>query len=192
MVLVDPSFAEQSAETSAVSPAEKEFFDKSVAQSRERLSRCESLAAQGSITPSNPQGCFTVRASEPEADGEEKLRQGVRPEYYRALRSELEGVVGSVGYDKITNAARATAHPLGNLPLIVLTSSKPFQQGGPSAADDAAVTAVWKHGHDRLAAYSSRGLSEVVPDSSHMIQEDQPQDVADAIKAIIQDCCRAR
>ena len=115
---------------------------------------------EGYITPSNPQGCFVVRASEPAADGEEKLRQGVRPEYYRTLRSELDGVVASAGYEKITNAANATPHPLGNLPLIVLTSSKPFQHGGPSEADDAAVTAVWKHGHDRHAAYSSSGVSK--------------------------------
>jgi pimeloyl-ACP methyl ester carboxylesterase len=185
MVLIDPSFAEQDVETAAISKTEADFITDLLGKQRERLTRCEGLAAAKQIKPNHPQDCWHFSPTADAEDSAEVGREAVRPEYFAALRSEFEGVMARTGYEAITDRAKAGAHPFGSLPLVVLTRGKPYQQGGPSAADDAASSAVWAKGHDRLAGYSTRGRSLTVPGTGHYIQEDKPEAVVQAIEAVL-------
>lgn len=79
---------------------------------------------------------------------------------------------------------KAEARDLGSLPMIVLTAS---DTGGTDEGDRRVATgkALWKAGHDALAARSSRGVSRVVAHSGHSIHVEHPDAVADAILEIV-------
>jgi pimeloyl-ACP methyl ester carboxylesterase len=189
MVLVDPSFAEQDIESAAVSAREAQILSESSAKQRGLFRRCELLAEAGSLSADDPAGCFSISPSTSAAERGETLRQSLRADYYRTLRSEFEATMAREGYGEILDRAKASIHPLGAMPLIVLTAGRPHQSGTSSPTDDAAASVVWNHGHDRLASYSSKGRSIAVPMSGHYIQNDQPQAVIGAIKAILVSCC---
>jgi pimeloyl-ACP methyl ester carboxylesterase len=79
---------------------------------------------------------------------------------------------------------RAEARDLGSLPMIVLTGA---ETGGTDEGDGRAATgkALWKAGHDALAARSRRGVSRTVPRSGHSMQVDRPDAVAEAILEVV-------
>jgi pimeloyl-ACP methyl ester carboxylesterase len=75
----------------------------------------------------------------------------------------------------------ASAHPLGDKPLIVLTHSiwdmtPPFGETGYAS---------WVAAHRQTAALSTRGSERMVPLSRHNIQVDHPQVVIDAIAEVL-------
>jgi pimeloyl-ACP methyl ester carboxylesterase len=80
---------------------------------------------------------------------------------------------------------RATRKHYGDMPIIVLTHS-PY----PKAQDETQEernqrTLLWESLHLDVAAMSSRGVNEIVPNSGHYIQYDQPQAVIDAVKQVV-------
>jgi hypothetical protein len=71
------------------------------------------------------------------------------------------------------------------MPIIVLTHS-PY----PKAPDETQEernqrTLLWESLHLDVAAMSSRGVNEIVPNSGHYIQYDQPQVVIDAVNQAV-------
>ncbi|MCU0519876.1 MAG: alpha/beta hydrolase [Anaerolineae bacterium] len=75
---------------------------------------------------------------------------------------------------------------LGNIPLVVLTRSLPaFDQKGLDPDLVITIELEWVRMQQDLAKLSSHGIHMAVPDSSHMIQLDQPQAVADAILSVL-------
>ena len=101
----------------------------------------------------------------------------LKPAYWRTLRSELEG-----------NAA-LFADPVpadesyGTIPVVVLTSPQDF----PGVPDDVrrAMQAAREQTQARLAASSTRARRVAVVDTSHDIELDQPQAVADAVLSVL-------
>jgi len=80
---------------------------------------------------------------------------------------------------------RATRKHYGDMPIIVLTHS-PY----PKAKDETQEernqrTLLWESLHLDVAAMSSRGVNEVVPNSGHYIQYDHPQVVIDAVNQAV-------
>jgi pimeloyl-ACP methyl ester carboxylesterase len=72
-------------------------------------------------------------------------------------------------------------HPLGDMPLVVLTHSvwdmtPPFGETGYAS---------WVAAHRQTAALSTRGSERMVPQSRHNIQVDHPQVVIDAIAEVL-------
>lgn len=77
--------------------------------------------------------------------------------------------------------ARATRKHYGDMPIIVLTHS-PYPKAKDETQDERNQrTLLWESLHLDVAAMSTRGVNEIVPNSGHYIQYDHPQVVVDAI-----------
>jgi len=77
--------------------------------------------------------------------------------------------------------ARATRKHYGDIPIIVLTHS-PYPKAKDETQDERNQrTLLWESLHLDVAAMSTRGVNEIVPNSGHYIQYDHPQVVIDAI-----------
>ena len=76
---------------------------------------------------------------------------------------------------------RATRKHYGAIPIIVLTHS-PYPKAKDETQDERNQrTLLWESLHLDVAAMSTRGVNEIVPNSGHYIQYDHPQVVVDAI-----------
>jgi len=71
--------------------------------------------------------------------------------------------------------------PLGDLPLIVLTHSLWDMSDATSEVHYHA----WRQAHVHTAALSQRGTQEMVPNSKHNMQVDNPGAVVDAIERLL-------
>jgi hypothetical protein len=83
---------------------------------------------------------------------------------------------------------RAAPHSLGDLPLVVLTA--PYHPSGPLPEGirpevRVAMTELYTHGPDRVAALSKRGIHRIVPDTGHYIQLEKPDAVEAAIEEVL-------
>lgn len=99
-----------------------------------------------------------------------------RPDFYAAIGGDLRS---------IKEASRRYPLPkgmgtLGDIPVTVLTHGKPFP--GPFAR----LEPFWRAGQDRMAGLSSRGELIVAEKSNHMIMQDQPELVLDALRSMVQ------
>jgi len=95
-----------------------------------------------------------------------------RPSEYAAICDDL------LSLERVPAPMRASksAGSLGSLPLTVITHGKPFP--GPFAV----LEKNWHEGQERLAALSTNSVLTVAKDSNHMIQQDEPALVVDAIR----------
>ena len=75
----------------------------------------------------------------------------------------------------------------GDMPLIVLTSTPRGPRKDETQAFRDALNRVHAAFADQLAALSKRGVVRPVPNSTHDIQDTQPQSVIDAILEVLQD-----
>jgi pimeloyl-ACP methyl ester carboxylesterase len=177
LVLVDPP--EQ--DLAAFMPAAWKADDIAmIAQRDQFLDQCEQAASAGKLAVPAPelQGC--LRAPPPWMN--ERVAAAVaaykqRPAYWRTLRSELaENAV-------VFSAAVSPKESHGAMPIIVLAASDTYAD----APDDMRkpMEAARKSTHDAIAASSRRGRVQAVADSSHDMQLDQPQAIANAVEALL-------
>jgi pimeloyl-ACP methyl ester carboxylesterase len=192
MVLLDPVVAQNNEEKDAISPSERAFLKKANSDQDADQARCEGLAKAGALTEADPHGCFSFSNLDTPAIRKYALHMSVKPEYYQTMISEKQAGQSGLDTETITEAERRTAHPFGNSPLIVLTSSKPMQYGSSNPSDDVAADRIWKNDHEQLAKMSSVGRHLIVPNTGHLIQLYAPQAVADAVNTVLQECCRAK
>ena len=114
------------------------------------------------------------------AINEAQLRYASTVRWQAAIASERQ----SVAYAS-ADQTRATRKHYGDMPIIVLTHS-PY----PKAPDETQEernqrTLLWESLHLDVAAMSSRGVNEIVPNAGHYIQYDQPQVVIDAVNQAV-------
>ncbi len=83
----------------------------------------------------------------------------------------------------LNDTAVQVLHPLGKLPLIVLSVNGTNDYLPPAARK--AADAVYRGGYKRIAASSTRGRVMPVWHSSHNIQEDRPDAIIDAVARVI-------
>ncbi len=97
---------------------------------------------------------------------------GVWPAMYLGMRGDFRAL------EHLPLAQRAPWPPgaFGTLPVVVITHGQPFP--GPLAA----LERHWEEGQRRLAALSTNSRLIVARNSNHMIQDDEPQVVVDAIR----------
>ncbi|MEW9570957.1 alpha/beta fold hydrolase [Rhodanobacter sp. Si-c] len=80
---------------------------------------------------------------------------------------------------------RATRKHYGDMPIIVLTHS-PYPKAKDETQDERNQrTLLWESLHLDVAAMSTRGVNEIVPNSGHYIQYDHPQVVIDAVNQAV-------
>jgi pimeloyl-ACP methyl ester carboxylesterase len=95
-----------------------------------------------------------------------------RPSEYAALCDDL------LSLERVPPLMRASksSGSLGSLPIIVITHGQPFP--GPFAV----LETNWSEGQAQLAALSANSVLIVAKNSNHMIQQDEPALVVDAIR----------
>jgi len=98
------------------------------------------------------------------------------PAYFRAAADDP----AALNREGDTLRGLGGAGSLGDLPLVVIRHAIPFP--GPAAA----LEAGWEEGQHRLAALSSRGRLVVATHSNHMVQNDEPELVIDAIRRVVE------
>lgn len=97
----------------------------------------------------------------------------LRPAMYRGMRDDFRSLTR-----RLPEAQRESwpAGIFGALPLVVITHGQPFP--GPLAT----VERHWGAGQERLAALSTNSRFVLAKNSNHMIQDDEPPVVVDAIR----------
>jgi len=101
--------------------------------------------------------------------------------YWQARADEFQAI------DTSDQQLRALRKPFGDLPLLVLTRglspyadpSKPQSAANKATEDENAKI------HQELAALSTKGKQRVVPQAAHVIQEDQPAAVTQAVLEVL-------
>jgi pimeloyl-ACP methyl ester carboxylesterase len=150
------------------------FVDCIKAADEGKLAADAALYAQCSDPPRPPLGPDLVA---------ERERLQKTPSFQRAQKAELEYSI--YGTDVSADAHYAqlfgSAHPFGDKPLVLLSSSM-FDMAPPfGELNYATQTAL----HTQTAAMSTKGVRRMVPRSRHNVQLDAPQAVVDAIVEVL-------
>ena len=106
------------------------------------------------------------------------------PASLNSLSQEMSGLEATMAIPK-------QARKLGDRPLVVLTrsentSANDLQQMELTPEQGDRMDAVWRTLHDEEATWSTRSRHEVVPQSAHYIQFDQPQAVIAAVREVVE------
>ena len=198
MVLVDPSFPNQTEELQAASPAMKRMD----AQSGGAYTFCYQAALHGELNFSHASKEYAMCGFPPNAEADLKagcskngeawckqqhltLERVLRPAFWLALGSE-EKESATTDSAEITKEQRG----YGAMPLTVLTAADEMLGSPFPPAENVAIERAWTAGHERLARLSSAGVHSVVPHSGHFIQLDQPAVVIAAVAKVVSEAKR--
>lgn len=186
MVLVDPSIPDQDAVRKRIAPKFAAFGDAAPRADVERLRQCAAQLRSGALERGTPEfdectapppvpaafSSLTLRLAQLNADPARQLTQA----------SAIENVSQS-GREVINPQRR-----YGDMPLIVLTAGRhPMPPGVPAEVSEqsARYFRALESGHDAYAALSTRGRKQLVADSWHFIQLENPTVVRAAINSVL-------
>ncbi len=99
----------------------------------------------------------------------------VRREYFAAARDDIESLRRASPWLRQAGALGV----LGDVPVVVITHGQPFP--GPFAV----LESGWREGQERLAALSTNSVLIVADQANHMIHQDDPKVVVDAIRSVV-------
>ncbi|GAB2556252.1 alpha/beta hydrolase [Rhodanobacter koreensis] len=105
----------------------------------------------------------------------------LRPVYWRTLISELQENVS------VFRQPVSPKESHGSLPLIVLKAANTYADMPANDSDRKMLEAARDKTQEAIVATSKRGELRLVPSSSHDIQLDQPQVVADAVTQVMRE-----
>jgi pimeloyl-ACP methyl ester carboxylesterase len=193
MVLVDPSFPNQTQALHAASPAMKHME----ASGGSAYTFCYQAALHGELSVNRGSKAYAICGFPPHTDRDLKaqctkngaawcelahlsLAQLVRPTFWLALGSE-DGA--SYATDSAEDLKEQRSY--GAMPLTVLTAANDIGGSPLPPSEMRAVQRVWTAGHDRLARLSSVGVNFVIPRSEHLIQIDRPTVVTAAVAEVV-------
>ena len=194
-VLVDPSFSNQAAAMSAaLPPAKADAMFKTQSQQIEDQRACLELAKTGALAAPKTKAakdCVSLDGIPYPLD--DRLKRTLRhqisgPAYLSANLSEVISFAADVRMSSIDGKEVEAAKPrFGDKPLIILTHGASWSFPGLTPAQNIALDATWRSGHDTLATLSTRGSNTVVPGASHYIQIDEPKAVIAAVLSAVAD-----
>ncbi len=178
LVLIDPPAQDIAAFAPNWAKSENEMNP----QRFDFIRQCEIAAEKHVLASPPPQLKDCVAGSNPLAS--DKVNAVVasyksKPAFWRTLLSELQDNVVVFG----ESVSPAEKH--GSLPLIVLTAAETYADA-PSDARKS-LEAARDQTHEKIVATSTRGERQVVANSSHEIQLDQPEVVAKAVTKVLQE-----
>ncbi|HEY4293063.1 hypothetical protein [Luteibacter sp.] len=180
MVIVDGSHEDQSREGWALAtPGDKEKYE----QNLKDLHGCIAEARKGLVKGSKMFETCVGDTNEPRfspAINKAQEAYGVTEKWQAAMASERESV-----FYASAEETRKTRTDFGDMPIIVLTHSPFPKRSDESQNDRNFKTLSWEGMHLRVAAMSTRGVNEIVPDAGHYIQYDKPQVVIDAVNQAV-------
>jgi len=105
------------------------------------------------------------------------LEYTAKAKYQAATTSEMHNFWGGASADE----TRATRRDFGDMPIIVLTHAPHAPAKGITQQLQDQRTVMWEQFQNEVAAMSTRGVNEIVPRSTHLINYDRPEIVIDAI-----------
>lgn len=175
MVSVDGSHEDQSIRGWAIgAPGQKAKWDASLDEGK----ACVDAARRG-LVKGTPEYAKCVGPPDPRlgpAINDAQARYGATVRWQAAVESERRSI-----FYASAEQTRATRKHYGDMPIIVLTHS-PFPRNKDETQQERDErTLLWESLHLDVAAMSSRGVNEIVPNSGHYIQYDRPQVVIDAV-----------
>lgn len=185
MVLVDPSIPDQAAIRERVAPKFAAFGNAAPQVEAERLRRCAAKLQSGALKSSMPE--YDECTAEPLPQEFSRLsvslaRLNTDPARLLTQASAIGN--GAQSGREVINLQRT----YGDMPLIVLTSGQhPMTPDLPADVREQAgrYFRTLASEHETLAALSTRGSHQLVPDSGHFIQLDNPTVVIVAIKRVL-------
>ena len=184
MVLVDPGIPDQLTRFRRAAPAFEATIEASNAERPALLRKCAVWVSRGgnrSAAP-DPGGCLSFPDDYPLALAKSLAQLDLNAARWAANISLSERFADDT--QLVVNPKRN----YGNMPLIVLTSSKlpAFTASTPQATvrDAPRLLAELNAAHDELAALSTRGVNRSVPDSGHYIQIEHPEAVLAAVEEV--------
>ncbi|MGA0599644.1 alpha/beta hydrolase [Caulobacter sp. KR2-114] len=190
LVLVDPGFGGQ------VQPrdqAQKDTWLRNIRPAEAHLLECADLARQGRQHIGEEHGCIRYRPAKSPAEAAYLSYIVEHPYWYEAEYNQSRNYfIADQGLSEDTQESQRVARPLGDMPLVVLTSEFTPMGAWMDEALRRQFLGDWRAGHDRIAALSTRGVSRIVPGSTHFIQLSRPQAVVDAITRVVEDVRRER
>jgi pimeloyl-ACP methyl ester carboxylesterase len=184
MLLIDPSFPDQTAVAQKLLPGSMAADTKRRTDAIALLRKCAAALRSRTIRPggADPDHCFAYPPFFPPALRAALDAKITNPVQYETLASFMANADGAGSL--VVNADRN----YGDKPMIVLTATKVNSFPGITdvqKAEQAAFAVEWNRAHDALAALSSRGVNARVPGAGHYIHRDKPQVVLDALAAVI-------
>lgn len=152
----------------------------------DRARDCLGLTEKGPILEGTPD--YRRCVGPPPADMPADLvhfhvQYGLSPIHSREIIAERDGAVGGAN-DREADGAR---RPLGNLPMIVLTSGVAPKPPMLTPAEQARFALTPYLMHNEIAALSTNARHRVVAGATHYIQYDQPQAVIEAVAEVVAD-----
>ena len=183
LVLVDPSFANQ---FDYAQPRSRKLMRSDENQFIALLRGCQTLAKAGNLSRESSHDCFHLPPNATSEAATYYLYQATKPTYYASGISEIESffpLTQNSSPDGLEERERRRT--FGNKPLIVLSAGNRVRDSRLSDAENNAMQAFLKRGHEALAARSARGEFIIVPQSGHDVQADKPEAVIDAIRKVV-------
>ncbi len=185
MVLVDPAIPDQDTVRERVAPKFAAFASGAPRAEAMRLRQCAADLRSGALkhgTPAYDECTAPSLLRSAPALAETLAQLNADPARLLTQASAIENV--SVSAREVVNPQRR----YGDMPLIVLTSgSHPMSpQVSAGVREDAALFfRALSSGHRAYAELSTRGHNQVVSNSGHFIQIDQPEAVRKAVKSVL-------
>lgn len=188
MVLVDPSFPDQSARLGKSAPNFMASLTELLRTSASGMRKCAAAAKNGELTLASPDpdGCLKSPSSYPAATAAELARLNTEEARWTAKISLRDN------FDLSSQLAVNNTRNYGSMPLIILTAGKMQAIAGLEQTVAEGLTkgypaflTEWSRAHDELAALSSRGRNQLISESSHYIQLERPDVVIDAINDVV-------
>jgi pimeloyl-ACP methyl ester carboxylesterase len=175
IVLVDPVITDLASQAPKVAAREAQLTAENTAGTR----HCADLAQKGELATMAPpaEGCVHPQIPVFSSKLNESIHaRDISAAFWQASLSERES-------EPANSVAVQALHPLGATPLVVLGADGTNDYLPP--AERKAADAAYRAGHRRMAATSSRGRYVPVAHSSHNVQEDRPDAIADAVAQVI-------
>jgi pimeloyl-ACP methyl ester carboxylesterase len=180
MVLVDPSTPDLHYNSGRVAPELAAWSRVGERKVYAPYDACIAALKAGPRDPPPP-ACAALRAGLPPGIQAALKPWTEDPAYWRTFRSEL---------DQRASNFRQAVNPrrnYGDMPLVVLSAGQFTLPGAPPevTAEIPALMADKERKHRALAHLSSRGVYAPVPDSGHVMMQDKPQVIIDAIGQVV-------
>ena len=99
----------------------------------------------------------------------------VRREYFATASDDIDSLKRASAWLRRPDALGL----LGDMPVVVITHGQPFP--GPFAV----LEEGWREGQEKLAALSTNSVLIVADKANHMVHQDEPRVVVDAIRSVI-------
>ena len=192
MVLVDPSLPDQTAIFDRVTPAQQAWMSARPGPVP-FLEKCAAALRSGAVRPGSPDPDGCLRAPDWPPDWPAGFRAALNRAYVDASPATTAAALATIASnmksaDRDAKVAINPHRSYGAMPLIVLTASEfrsPPDYPDAAKAEIPAFQAEWRRGHDAYAALSTRGVDQVVPNSSHDMPDEKPEVVIDAIDKVV-------